>query len=145
MDACRGRHVGGGGEGLQSPRSSGLGRMALSGLVIAPAVLEPDLLALIDVRRVVSEHTPDLENLRHAMRTMNAAYLLALADGRPVGRGMTAVFPGTEHDPFVLADVSVLAEQRRRGIGEALLRAVSAQARALDKEVLQVEVREGDE
>jgi GNAT superfamily N-acetyltransferase len=96
------------------------------------------------VRRAVTEWPPDVEGLEHAQRAMAAAYLLARFDGEPVGCGMSSVFPGLEAAPFIGADVSVVPAYRRRGIGDALLRAVSEQARALAKEGLQLEVREDD-
>ena len=100
---------------------------------------------LVGVRRAVSEHAPDLESLRHAQRSMSAAYVLARLDGAPVGCGMTSIFPGAEGEPYLGADASVLPARRRRGIGEALLREVSARGRELGKEGLQLEVKEDDE
>jgi len=75
---------------------------------------------------------------------MSAVYLVARADGAPAGCGMTSIFPGTEGEPFLAADASVLPSSRRRGIGEALLREVSARGRTLGKEGLQLEVKEDD-
>ena len=97
------------------------------------------------MRRAVSEHAPDLDNLRHAQRSMSAVHLLAKLDGEPAGCGMSSIFPGLTAAPFLLADASVVPGYRRRGIGEALLREVSARGRGLRKEGLQLEVREDDE
>jgi ribosomal protein S18 acetylase RimI-like enzyme len=98
------------------------------------------------VRRAVSESArPDLDNLRHAQRSMSAVHLLGRLDGEPVGCGMSSVFPGMTAAPFLWADASVVPRYRRKGIGEALLREVSARGRELGKEGLQLEVREDDE
>jgi mycothiol synthase len=100
---------------------------------------------VIEVRRTVTEHVADLENLQHSRQRMSAAYLLARLDGTPAGCGMSAIFPGTEEQAVLFADASVAPSYRRRGIGEALLREISVRARELGKETLQLEVREDDE
>lgn len=113
--------------------------------MIAPATSDEDLVALVEVRRAVTEHAPDLDNLRHAQRSMSAVHLLARLDGEPVGCGMSCVFPGDAGSPFLWADASVVPAFRRRGIGETLLRQVSARGRELGKEGLQLQVVEDDE
>jgi len=81
-----------------------------------------------------------VENLRH--RSGSSAYFVARVDDEPVGCASCLVFPGTEGGSFAHADVSVLAENRRHGIGTALARAVSEHARKLGKIGLTVEARE---
>ena len=81
-----------------------------------------------------------MENLRH--RSGSSAYFVARVDDEPVGCASCLVFPGTEGGSFAHADVSVLAENRRHGIGTALARAVSEHARKLGKIGLTVEARE---
>jgi ribosomal protein S18 acetylase RimI-like enzyme len=76
---------------------------------------------------------------------MAAVHLLARFAGESVGCAMSAVFPGLAAMEFLLADASVVPAHRRRGIGGALLRAVSERGRELAKDGLQLEVREGDD
>jgi len=75
---------------------------------------------------------------------MSARYLVARLDGTPVACAMTVIFPGMRDEPFLWSDVNVLPDFRSRGIGEELLRRVSARARGLGKAGLQVEVRSDD-
>jgi len=98
------------------------------------------------VRRSIDESaTPTLDNLRHARQAMDGEYLVARVDGHPVGCGMSVLFPGTRDEPFLWSDASVIAAHRSRGIGEQLLRRVSARGQELAKQGLQVEVKENDE
>jgi len=98
------------------------------------------------VRRTIDESArPTLDNLRHARQAMDAEYLVARVDGDPVGCGMSVLFPGTRDEPFLWSDASVIAAYRSRGIGEQLLRRISARGRELAKQGLQVEVKENDE
>lgn len=87
---------------------------------------------------------PSLENLHHSIETMQAAYFLARLGGETVGCGLALVSPGAEAGPVAEGDASVLPELRRRGIGTALLQAVSDHGRSLGKDTLQIEVREDD-
>ncbi len=105
---------------------------------------DDDLRDVIAVRYAVHpEAQSTLEGLRHHLANWaGLAYFVADVGGRPVGCGLCGPFPGSEGDAFVNADVSVLAEDRRRGFGSALARAVSEQARSLGKEGLTVEARE---
>ena len=57
---------------------------------------------------------------------------------------MSSVFPGMQDEPHLWSDVSVLRSHRSQGIGEAMLRRVSARARELGKEGLQLEVKSDD-
>jgi GNAT superfamily N-acetyltransferase len=86
-----------------------------------------------------------LDNLRHARDAMNGEYLVARVDGAPVGCGMSVVWPGTEGEPFLWADATVVPEHRQEGIGEALLRRISERGRSLGKQGLQLEVKADDE
>jgi GNAT superfamily N-acetyltransferase len=97
------------------------------------------------VRRAIDPSArPTLENLRHTQQAMTGEYLVARAKGAVVGCGMTAVFPGMQDDPMLWADASVVPARRSQGIGEALLRRVSARGRELGKMGLQLEVRSDD-
>jgi mycothiol synthase len=91
----------------------------------------------------VSEYVPEVENLRHLERTMGARHVLALIDGEVAGGATSFVFPAAPE--LLQVDLAVLPDFRHRGIGETLLREVSAWARELAKRELQVEVREDDE
>ena len=112
--------------------------------VVVRAESDDDLHGLIAVRKAVHpEVMPALENLRHHLRiSRQSAYFVARMAEEPVGCGFCGGLPGDEDGPHVRADVSVLAERRRRGIGTALARAVSEHARSLGKAGLTVEARE---
>jgi GNAT superfamily N-acetyltransferase len=111
---------------------------------VVRAESDDDLCQLIAVRSAVHpELTGSPENLRHHLRTSpGSAYFLARAGGVAVGCGFCGGFPGLDTERFARADVSVLAEHRRHGVGTAIGRAVSECARALGKEGLTVEARE---
>lgn len=113
-------------------------------VAVARAESDDDLRDLIAIRSAVHpEASPTVENLRHHMAiSPGMAYYVGRVGGAPVACGFCGAFPGTEHDPHVHADVSVLEGHRRRGIGSALARVVSDHARALRKEGLTVEARE---
>jgi GNAT superfamily N-acetyltransferase len=100
---------------------------------------------VIAVRYAVHpEAESTLEGLRHHLASRpSLAYFAAYLEGIPVGCGFCGAFAGADDDdPYVVADASVLAEHRRRGIGTAVARAVSGHARSLGKEGLTVEARE---
>src|SRR6185436_21067676 len=85
----------------------------------------------------------DAKALVRALQTERAD-LLAYVDGLPVG---TAVLSGdaesvTSGVPYL--QVSVLPAYRGRGVGDALLRAVSDEARRFGRTGLQCEVDEDD-
>jgi ribosomal protein S18 acetylase RimI-like enzyme len=71
-------------------------------------------------------------------------HLVARAGGEAAGFAYGGVWPGTEEDAVLQADLAVVPEHRRRGIGSALLGAISDHARALGKGALQFEVSEDD-
>jgi len=116
---------------------------ASAGLVVTPAELDDDLLALAAIRHATDPHAnPTLANLRHSQQAFGATYLLARLDGAAVG----CAFLGGAHDdePFADADVSVLPTFRGRGAGGALLGEISRRAAAAGKQGLTVEAREDD-
>jgi GNAT superfamily N-acetyltransferase len=119
---------------------------AIAGFAVVRAESDDELSSVIVVRRTVEpDAQPSLVNMRHTLATFpHAVYLLARAGDEPVGCAYTGCFPGTEGDPFMYANVSVVPEARRRGIGSALLAAVSDHARGAGKSGLTVEVAEDD-
>jgi mycothiol synthase len=112
-------------------------------LTIARAETDADLEAMVDVRRRVDpEVRPSVAGLRHNLATSEEGlvYLLARLGPEPVACGFVEAPP----DVFAHAQVEVVPERRRRGVGSALLTEVSCHARRLGKEELQFEVRESD-
>jgi mycothiol synthase len=109
------------------------------------AVIEAEDLARIVALRAaidpILEPTVDeLRFLRERLRT--PLQLLAALNGEPAGYGIAGVFPKEEDEDYAFADVGVRLDLRRRGIGTALLSALSAHVRALGKQALQLEVGE---
>jgi mycothiol synthase len=119
---------------------------AAAGLVVAPAETDDDLVAVAGIRRLVDpDAQPSLVSMRHTLATFpHARYLLARRDGEAVGCGYAGCFPGTEGEPFMYANVSVLPEERWQGIGSTLFRELAAHARAVGKTGFTVEVAEDD-
>ena len=119
---------------------------AIAGLVVAPAQTDDDLLSLAAVRRAVDpDAQPSLVSMRHTLAKFpHAVYLLARRESHAVGGGYAGCFPGTEAEPFMYANVSVVPEARRQGIGSALFRGLVAHARAAGKTGFTVEVAEDD-
>jgi len=119
---------------------------ALAGLAVVRAERDDELLAVAAVRRTMDpDAQPSLVSMRHTLATFpHAVYLLARADEAPVGCAYTGCFPGTEQEPFMYADVSVVPERRRQGVGTALLGEIGRHARELGKQGLTVEVKEDD-
>jgi GNAT superfamily N-acetyltransferase len=119
---------------------------AMAGLVVAPAQTDDDLLSLAAVRRAVDpDAQPSLVSMRHTLATFpHAVYLLARRESQAVGCGYAGFFPGTEDEPFMYANVSVVPEARRQGVGSALFRGLAAHARAAGKTGFTVEVAEDD-
>jgi mycothiol synthase len=113
-------------------------------LEIEPVSGREDLEKIIAVRAAIDpilEPTVD-ELLFWRERLRAPVHLLARLDGDPAGYGIAGVFPEDEDEPYAFADVGVRPDLRRRGIGTALLAALSDHARALDKDALQLEVGE---
>src|SRR5919198_3239180 len=110
-------------------------------LAIAPVRTDADLEAMIRVRRQVTpEARPTVENLRANLELgPELTYLVGRLDGQPVACGFVE-----PHGPLAQGDIAVVPEQRRRGIGSAVLAELSSRARAFGKDELQGEVKESD-
>jgi GNAT superfamily N-acetyltransferase len=111
-------------------------------LDIRPASTDADLELLISVRRRVDPDVhPQLANLRHFLdTTTTGTYLLARAGGEAAG----CAFVDGSADEFAEASFEVVPERRGRGVGGALLRAVSAHARSHGYVRLRLEAKEDD-
>jgi ribosomal protein S18 acetylase RimI-like enzyme len=109
---------------------------------IEPATRDAELAALVDVRRRVDPNdAPTLENLRFNLeRNDSLAYVVARVADEPVGCGYVEAWK----THVAVADIAVVPERRRRGIGSALLADVRERAHAFGKETLQLEVRESE-
>jgi GNAT superfamily N-acetyltransferase len=119
-------------------------RPELSQLAIAPAETDADLEALIAVRKLVTPRArPIVANLRHALESSTEGLTLIVArlGDEPVACGFVEGPP----EDFAPADIAVVPDRRRMGIGSAVLAYVSERAQALGKNVLQVEVKKSDE
>ena len=113
----------------------------LSQLAIAPAETDADLEAMIHVRRLVTpEARPTVDNLRFNLNAHDGlVYLVARARAEPVACGFVHPLP-----PVAFGDIAVAPEHRRRGVGAAMLAALSARARAAGNTELQGEVKASD-
>ena len=113
----------------------------MSELEIAPVRSDEDLQALLDVqRRVTPDIVGNIENLRFNLESKDRlVYLLARHVGAPVACGFVEAW-----STLAAADVTVVPEARRRGIGTAMLAELSRRAREFGKDSIQVEVREND-
>jgi mycothiol synthase len=119
-------------------------RPELSQLVIAPAETDADLEAMIAVRKIVKPRVrPTVANMRHAIEssTEGLTFIVARLGNEPVACG----FVEAPTADFAPADVSVVPDRRRMGIGSAVLAFVSERARALGKDMLQLQVVKSDE
>jgi mycothiol synthase len=119
----------------------------LVGLELRAATSAEDFGQIIAVRAAIDPILePTVEELRFwRKRLRGPLYLLASLDSDPAGYGIAGVFPEQEDEQHAFADVGVRPDLRRRGIGSALLEALSDHARALAKQALQLEVgEEGD-
>jgi len=126
---------------LATQEDSPMHRAELPQLAIAPAESDADLEAMIHVRRLVTpEAHPTLENLRFNLESKDElAYLVARLGEEPVACGFVEAWTA-----FAVGDVAVVPEQRRRGIGTAMLAELSRRARDFGKYELQGEVKEID-
>ena len=119
-------------------------RHELSQLAIASAETDEDLEALIAVRRIVTPRArPIVANLRHALDSSEAKlrFIVARLGDEPVACGFVE---GPVGD-FAPADIAVVPDRRKLGIGSAILAYISQRARDLGKEALQFEVKKSDE
>ena len=106
---------------------------------VRPAITDEDL---EHVARVVSTATPETPTTVEEMRWSDANYpggrrFVAWLDGVPVGAGGAGrmyVYPASFEGLW--GNISVLAEHRRRGVGTALLAAISEVAREAGKTML---------
>jgi mycothiol synthase len=114
------------------------------GIGLSPASGEADLKRLISLRAGIDPILePTVEELLFWRERLRApVHLLARLDGEPAGYGIAGVFRDEEDEPYAFADVGVRRDLRRRGVGSALLEALSDHVRALGKGALQLEVGE---
>jgi mycothiol synthase len=113
-------------------------------LAIEPVRSDTDLEAMVAVRTSADPDlpAPRLENLRQNLASdPRLTYLVARRGNEPIGCGFVEVSDASSAS----AHVVVVPDARRRGIGSALLAAVSARARDGAKDTLQGEIRENDE
>ena len=117
---------------------------AAPGPVVVFARSDDDLAAMIEVRTKADPDSPPprLDNLRHNLAgNPELAYLVARDAGVPVACG----FVDVSQDTIGRAHVVVVPVARRRGIGTALLVAVSGHARANRRGQLEGSIRAQDE
>jgi mycothiol synthase len=108
--------------------------------VVAFARSDGDLAEMVEVRTQADPDTPPprLDNLRHNLAgNPQLAYLVARLGGAPVGCG----FVDISHEAAAHAHVLVVPAARGRGVGTALLRAVSEHARTGGTSQLEGQVR----
>jgi mycothiol synthase len=119
---------------------------ASAGLVVTRATTDAQLEQLAQVRRRVDpDANPTVDGLRHSQhRSPDLIHVVATLDGELAGCGYAGSFPGSEGAEYIGADMSVVPELRRRGVGTELYRVVSRHARSLGKAGLTVETREDD-
>jgi GNAT superfamily N-acetyltransferase len=113
------------------------------GPVVVFARSDSDLAAMIEVRTKADPDSPPprLDNLRHNLAgNPELAYLVAREAAVPVACG----FVDVSHDT-ARAHALVVPDARRRGIGTALLVAVSSHARASGRVQLEGPIRAHDE
>ena len=112
--------------------------------VVAFVETNDDLAAMIEVRTLADPDlpTPRLDNLRNNLAgNPKLAYVVARVAGSAVGCG----FVDVSHETVARAHVLVVPAARRRGVGTALLAAVSERARASGLAELEGEIRAIDE
>lgn len=111
--------------------------------VLAVVRSDGDLADMIEVRVQADPDAPPprLDNLRNNLAgNPSLAYLIARVGGSPAGCGFVDVSPET----VARAHLVVVPAARRRGVGSALLDAVSEHARAASKTQLEGQIRASD-
>jgi GNAT superfamily N-acetyltransferase len=118
----------------------------LQQITVAPSRTDAEALIWLDTRRRMKAGSgPTLEEFRHREEAWTrVVHLLASLGGEPAGTAFAGSFPGTAHESHVAADLAVLPDLRRRGIGTALYRELSAHARVHGKDSLVGEVMADD-
>lgn len=106
------------------------------------AASDADLEAMVEVRRRATPDAPppQVENLRFSLEAKpELVFLVARLGGEPVACGYVEGWSA-----FATADVVVVPDRRRLGVGSAVLADISARARAFGNDSVQGEVREND-
>lgn len=115
--------------------------------VVRPATREMADLAAI--ARIVNVATPDNPTSVDDLRWSDATYpgearFLAERAGAPIGAATAGrIYMYPPEYPALWGSVNVLPPERRRGIGSALLRAISEHTRSAGKAALHISVSEG--
>jgi ribosomal protein S18 acetylase RimI-like enzyme len=94
--------------------------------------------------RIDPEHPITRANFDDRRGSPGRLDLLGLLDGEPAGAAWTSLPYASETSAFVHCNVRVVAEFRRRGVGTALFRRVSEQARSLGRTRLYMVTRHDD-
>lgn len=99
-----------------------------------------------DVRNVVHPHDPDDAEQMVLVRAAEPDHvnLIAYVDGAPAGVGLLAGDPLTRDSDEQYVEVAVVPDARGRGVGSALFRQLSRQARTLGKSTLLCSATAGD-
>jgi mycothiol synthase len=106
------------------------------------AASDADLEAMVEVRRLATPDSPppQVENLRFSLEAKpELVFLVARLGGEPVACGYVEGWSA-----FAAADVVVVPDRRRLGVGSAVLADISARARAFGNDSVRGEVREND-
>jgi GNAT superfamily N-acetyltransferase len=100
----------------------------------------------VDLRNEVVTDDPHSAQMIALIRASESQRvdLLALEGDEPVGTGMLAGDPNSLESSYPYVEVMVPERNRGRGVGTALIRALSAHARALGKDGLHCDTREHD-
>jgi mycothiol synthase len=113
-------------------------------LEVTPCVYEPDEQRSLDVYNAVWPHDTfamaEVRSFKESVR--DHVDYLARVGGAAVGSGVGAIFPQRVDRVFTI--VAVLAEHRRRGVGSALYKAISAWAAERGLNELEVPVLDND-
>ncbi len=117
----------------------------MAGLLIGHVESDTDLEAMSTVLHLANPDLPptaaSVEGIRHNLESNpDLTYVVARLDGEPVGCGYVEL----EDASFVVAQVDVVPQLRRRGAGTGLLAEISRVAETNDRTELQGEVRQND-